>query len=206
MKVYECDITSTDSVQAAFATLEKERSSAFPSILANCAGYVSLQSLDEVTAEETIKTLNSNVLGPLLVSQAFAKLYFRAAAASSFADKTPPGRIVSIASQAAHVALDKHAAYCASKAGLVGLTKCMASEWGARGITSNTISPGVVWTELGRKAWPEEEVVRRYQATIPTGRFAEPDEVAEAVGWLCGDETGMINGADLRLDGGFTIR
>lgn len=143
----------------------------------------------------------------MLISQAFAKLYFRLAAAEVEAGKkAPPGRIVSISSQAAHVALDKHGAYCASKAGLIGLTKCMASEWGGRGITSNTVSPGVVWTTLGKKAWPDEAVVKAYQAAIPSGRFAEPEEVADAIGWLVGDETGMVNGADVRIDGGFTIR
>lgn len=150
----------------------------------------------------------------MLVSQAFARMYFRAreAATEASANATsdtppiPPGRIISISSQAAHVALDKHGAYCASKAGLIGLTKCMASEWGGRGITANTVSPGVVWTALGKKAWPDEGVRKAYMASIPSGRFAEPEEVAHVIEWLCGDGTGMVNGADIRLDGGFTIR
>lgn len=166
-----------------------------------------MNPLEDTSAEDTIKHLNNNILGPLLISQAFAKLYFRLSAAEIEAGgKAPPGRIVSISSQAAHVALAKHGAYCASKAGLIGLTKCMASEWGGRGINSNTVSPGVVWTALGRKAWSDEAVVKAYEAAIPTGRFAEPYEVAEVIGWLVGDDTGMINGADIRVDGGFTIR
>lgn len=148
----------------------------------------------------------------MLVSQAFAHLYFRSKAAHTTSDNSntsqtphPPGRIISISSQAAHVALANHGAYCASKAGLIGLTKCMASEWGGRGITANTVSPGVVWTALGKKAWPDEAVVKAYQAAIPSGRFAEPEEVAECIAWLAGAGD-MVNGADLRVDGGFTIR
>ena len=79
-------------------------------------------------------------------------------AAKQGQSNAPGGRIVNLASQAAHVALDKHGAYCASKAGLVGLTKCQANEWGKHGITANTVSPGPVWTALGKKAWGDDAV------------------------------------------------
>ena len=124
----------------------------------------------------------------------------------STTEDTPGGRIVNLASQAAHVALHHHGAYCASKAGLIGLTKCMASEWGPKGITSNSISPGPVWTELGKKAWADQKQREDYQAAVPTGTFAEPDEVARIVDFLVRDEAKNINGADIRLDGGYTAR
>ena len=63
------------------------------------------------------------------------------------------GRIVNLASQAGSVALDEHVAYCASKFAVIGLTKVLASEWAPRGVTTNTVSPTVVLTELGKKAW-----------------------------------------------------
>lgn len=81
----------------------------------------------------------------------------------------------------------------------------MAAEWGPEGVTSNTVSPTVVLTELGRKAWEDDVVRQKHLDQIPTGRFCEPDEVADAVEWLCRDGSGMVNGADIRLDGGFTI-
>lgn len=118
----------------------------------------------------------------------------------------PGGRIVNLASQAGHVALHHHGPYCASKAGLIGLTKCMASEWGPHGITSNTISPGPVMTALGQKAWADQKQKDAYLAAVPTGTFAEPDEVARIVDFLCRDESSNINGADFRLDGGYTVR
>lgn len=219
IRAYECDITSPTSVDSAFAAINADfnnqhtRSDALvacPSILVNAAGYVALSPLEETDAADMVKHFNVNLLGPMLVSQAFARMYFAAGieiAESKTKHKAlPPGRIVSIASQAAHVALDQHGAYCASKAGLVGLTRCMASEWARTGITANTVSPGPVWTELGKKAWGNDEVRAEYLRDVPTGMLAEPEEVAEAILFLCSDGAGSINGADVRLDGGFTAR
>lgn len=179
ISTYECDITSEISVASAFNSLTNDTpSDSFPSILVNAAGYVSVGPLEDTTQSEALKNIHSNLLGPLLVSNAFAKLYW---ARSASAEK-PPGRIVSISSQAGHVALDKHGAYCASKAGLMGLTRCMANEWGGRGITANTVSPTVALTVLGKKAWADEERRNAHLAQIPTGRFALPEEIAEV--WI----------------------
>ena len=128
------------------------------------------------------------------------------AASERAGQQAPGGRIVNVASQAAHVALHQHGAYCASKAGLIGITKCMASEWGPKGITANTISPGPVWTVLGKKAWADQKQREIYQAAVPTGKFAEPEEVARIVSFLCQDQALNINGDDIRLDGGYTAR
>lgn len=213
IQTYECEVTSESSVKEAFSAISSEFDKSgrkhYPSILANCTGYVNLSPMEDTPVEDTIKHLHNNILGPMIVSQAFARLYFRLSAEKKDDAATksiPPGRIINIASQAAHVALDQHSAYCASKAGLIGLTKSMASEWGGRGITANSVSPGVVWTSLGQKAWADEAVKKAHQAQIPSGRFAEPDEVADVIAWLAGDTTGMVNGADVRIDGGFTIR
>jgi len=213
IKAYECDITSETSVAAAFSAISNDiQSDGFPSILINAAGYVSVGPLEDTTEAEATKNIMSNLLGPMLVSNAFAKLYWAQQQSSkaqqkddSSNAKSPPGRIVSISSQAAHVALDRHGAYCASKAGLMGLTHCMANEWGGRGITANTVSPTVALTTLGKKAWADQEVREAFIKQIPTGRFAEPEEIAEAIAFLVKDESGMVNGADIKIDGGFTI-
>ncbi|KIW64854.1 hypothetical protein PV04_07160 [Phialophora macrospora] len=202
---FETDITSEASVKEVFNQIGGLKTAAFPSILVNAAGYVSVQPLEETSAEEALKNFLPNLLGPLNCSTAFFHLYQRRVGEAE-AQPPPPGRIVSIASQAAHVALDGHGAYCASKAGLLGLTRCQASEWGHKGITANTVSPTVTWTALAAKAWADEEKKAKHLSEIPTGRFAVPDEVAAAIEFLCRDESGMINGADVRVDGGFTIR
>ena len=205
VKTYECDITSEPSVESAFTAITKNLDSdIFPSILINAAGYVSVQPIEETSAEEAAKNILPNLLGPFIVSNAFFNLY--KASKAKLNDKAPPGRVVSISSQAAHVALPGHGAYCASKAGLLGLVRSQALEWGPHGITSNTVSPTVALTELGRKAWADDTKREDMLAQIPTGRFCEPDEISKAMEWLCRDDNGMINGADIRIDGGFTIR
>lgn len=204
---HQCDITSEASVKQAFEEISAtSASSAFPSILVNAAGYVTVQPMEELSSDEAAKNILANIMGPFNVSKAFYHLYQSKLAQSNTGVKVPPGRIVSLSSQAAHVALDGHSAYCASKAGLNGLTRCMANEWARKGITANTVSPTVVLTALGKMAWADTEKRNKHLNEIPTGRFSEPDEIAAAIEFLCRDDSGMINGADLRVDGGFTIR
>lgn len=147
-------------MEDAFQAITGDRA-AFPSILVNAAGYVALSPLEQTPPEDSLKHYMVNLYGPTLTSQAFARAFFAAKEAQSRSNSTsqsPPGRIVHVASQAAHIALDKHAAYCASKAGLLGLTRSMALEWAPKGITTNSICPGPVWTALGKKAWADEKV------------------------------------------------
>lgn len=160
IKAYPCDVTDVASVASAFEAIIQDRA-AFPSILVNAAGYVALSPFEHTPPEDSLKHYMINLYGPTLTSQAFARTFFAAKQTSSEsgnATQSPPGRIVNIASQAGHIALDQHAAYCASKAGLLGLTRSSALEWGPKGITTNSISPGPVWTALGRKAWADVKV------------------------------------------------
>ena len=209
VRTYEADITSADSVASAFEYIATDCKidNVWPSILINAAGYVSVQPLEQTSAEEASKNFSVNLMGPLVVSNAWFKVYseFRERSRAGGQQNAPPGRIVSISSQAAHLALDGHGAYCASKAGLNGLMRCQANEWGKYGITSNTVSPTVALTTLGKKAWSEGKQRDDHIARIPAGRFVEPEEVAATIEWLCRNESGMVNGADLRIDGGFTI-
>jgi len=95
-------------------------------------------------------------------------------------------------------------AYCASKFGVIGLTKVLALEWGGKGITVNSISPTIVLTELGKQAWAGEKG-EKAKELIPVGRFAQPEEIAAAALFLVSNGADMINGADLIIDGGYTI-
>jgi D-threitol dehydrogenase (NAD+) len=114
------------------------------------------------------------------------------------------GRIVSLASQAALVALDGHIAYTASKAAVIAMSKVLALEWGPHGITSNTISPTVVNTAMGREVWAGARG-EAFRAKIPVGRFGEVEEIAHAVLYLVSGAAGLINGENLVIDGGYTI-
>ena len=165
-------------------------------ILVNSAGVAFLDSAESLSEEAWDKTIDINLKASFMMAQAFANYLI---------ENKRPGSIVNIASQAGVVALDKHVAYCASKGAIITMTKVLALEWGKYGIRTNAISPTVVLTELGRRAW-DNPAGEAHKNEIPAGRFAEPDEIAGTIAFLCSGAAAMINGHNLVIDGGFTIR
>lgn len=192
-RAFGCDVTDTASVDSSVAAV----TDAFGriDILVNSAGIVELAPAEDIATEVWQRTLDVNLTGSFLMAQAVARVMIAQGG----------GKIVNLASQAGSVAIEGHIAYCAAKFGVIGMTKTMALEWGRHGICVNSISPTVVLTDLGRKAWagPKGDAMK---AQIPTGRFAEPDEIAAAAVFLASDGADMINGADLLIDGGFTVK
>jgi NAD(P)-dependent dehydrogenase (short-subunit alcohol dehydrogenase family) len=164
-------------------------------ILVNSAGIVMLAPAEELPLDTWDATIDVNLKGTFLMCQTVGNRMLAA-------DR---GAIINMASQAATVALDQHVAYCVSKFGVVGLSKVLAAEWAGRGVRVNAISPTVVLTELGRKAWdgPRGDALKKL---IPTDRFAYPNEIAAAAVFLASDAAAMINGADLLINGGYTIK
>lgn len=189
----QCDVTDPDAVEQAIAQVEAHYGQI--DILVNCAGYVMLQPVLETDFSEWQKQVAVNLTGPFLCSQAVAKRMVKAGKG---------GKIINIASQAASIAIDKHVAYTSAKAGLLGMTKVMAKEFAPHKINVNTLSPTVVLTPMGEKAWRGEKGEAMKQL-IPMGRFAYTDEIAAAVLFFAGNGSDMITGADLMIDGGFTI-
>ena len=192
-KAFVCDITDKPSIES---TIERIKS-VFGSldILINNAGVVRLDAAENLSEEDWDLTLNVNLKGHFLVSQAVGRIMI--------AQKH--GKIVNIASQAGVVALDKHVAYCASKAAIISMTKVLGLEWAKYGIQVNAVSPTVVMTELGKKAWAGE-VGENMKKKIPAGRFAMPEEIAAAVLFLASSCANMITGENLIIDGGYTIQ
>ena len=189
----QCNVASQESVSNAVAKVIENFGCI--DILINSAGIVDLAPSEEIALSAWQRTLDVNLTGSFLMAQTVGRQMI----------KQKGGKIINLASQAGSVAIDEHVAYCASKFGVIGLTKTLALEWGCHGITVNSISPTVVLTELGRKAWegPKGEAMK---LQIPTGRFAEPVEIAAAALFLASDAANMINGADLIIDGGFTVK
>lgn len=165
-------------------------------ILVNSAGIVALDKAETLSEEMWDKTMNVNLKASFLMAQAFGK---------QLIGSSKPGIIVNIASQAGVIALDKHVAYCASKGAIIAMTKVMAMEWGKYDIRVNAVSPTVVLTELGHKAWdgPAGDALKK---EMPSERFAEPDEVAGVIAFLCSGAAAMITGHNLVVDGGYTIK
>ncbi|MDP2182886.1 MAG: D-threitol dehydrogenase [Actinomycetota bacterium] len=190
---FGCDVSDIESVKSAVLAITE--ASGRIDILVNSAGIVALAPAEELDLKAWNTTIAVNLSGTFFMSQAVGKVMLAAGY----------GKIINMASQAGSVALDQHVAYCSSKFGVIGLTKCLASEWAGRGVTVNCISPTVVLTDLGRKAWegPKGDALKKL---IPTGRFALPEEIAAAAVFLASSAADMINGADLLIDGGYTIR
>ncbi|TFF25613.1 SDR family oxidoreductase [Jiella endophytica] len=164
-------------------------------ILVNNAGFGIVFPADTTEIEAWDRTMRINLRAPWLM----------AASALPFLNASGRGRVVNVSSQAGVIAIEEHAAYGASKAGLISLTKVMAIEWAQYGITANAIAPTVVETPMALVGWSGEkgEKARR---DIPVGRFARPSEIAAAALYLASGEAGIINGATLMADGGYSVR
>ena len=190
---FGCDVSDQASVQA--AADRAVEAAGRVDVLVNSAGIVDLAPAEDLSVRAWERTLAVNLTGTFYMSQAVGRHMLAAGR----------GKVINLASQAASVGLLEHAAYCASKAGVLGLTRVLATEWAGRGVTANSISPTVVLTDLGRKAWAGEkgEAAKR---EIPVGRFALPREVAGAALFLASGAADMVNGTDLVVDGGYTIR
>lgn len=162
--------------------------------LVNSAGIALLDKAMDVSESAWDSTLDINLKASFFVAQACAKHMLAGG----------HGRIVNLASQAAVIGLDRHVAYCASKAAIVGMTKVLAMEWAPQ-INVNAISPTIVETALGKKAWAGD-VGERAKLQIPAGRFAQPEEIAGLALYLLSDAAQMITGANMLIDGGYSIQ
>jgi NAD(P)-dependent dehydrogenase (short-subunit alcohol dehydrogenase family) len=116
------------------------------------------------------------------------------------------GAIVNVASIGASVALPRLAAYCASKAGLVAVTRVLAVEWADRGVRVNAIAPAFVRTDMTAGILEHPSLGGEVVAQTPLGRVAEPEEIASAVVYLASDDAAYVTGQTLYVDGGWTAR
>jgi NAD(P)-dependent dehydrogenase (short-subunit alcohol dehydrogenase family) len=193
VKAVAADLTDAGQREAAIAAgLEKFGAI---DILVNNAGIALLEPAFEVTETNWDRTLDLNLRAPFFLTRRIGSEMI----------KRGGGKVVNLASQAGVVALERHVAYCASKAAIISMTKVLALEWAKHNIQVNAISPTVVLTELGKKAWAGE-VGEQMKKKIPAGRFAYPEEIAACALFLASDAAAMINGENLVIDGGYTIQ
>ena len=175
-----------DAVEARFGSAD---------VLVNNAGISSIVPAEETGAEQWRRVLEVNLTGPFLLSRAFGELMLARGA----------GSIVNVASVAGLLGIADRAAYNASKAGLLGLTRTLAAEWGGRGVRVNAVCPGWVKTEMDAAdqaggGYDDADI----EARVPMGRFAAPDDVAQAIAYLADPaRSGFVNGHALSVDGGW---
>lgn len=164
--------------------------------LVNSAGINVLELAEDVQEESWDAVLSTDLKASFFMAQEVGK-YLIAAGKS--------GSIVNITSQAGVIALERHTAYCAAKAGVKAMTEVLALEWGKYGIRINAVAPTIVLTELGHAAW-DGPVGDAFKANMPSRRFAEPEEISAVIAFLVSDASSMITGHNLVVDGGYTIQ
>ena len=184
-----CDLTDWEATRAAVEALGPVH------CLVNNAGVVYPKPFLEVNEAEIDNTFDVNLKAVINVSQVMAR---------GMIAHGEGGAIVNISSVGAMKPLEKCSVYCASKAALDHLTRVMTLELGPHGIRVNCVNPTVVKTEISEFIWSDPSVAEPYLKMTPLGRFAETDDVLNAVLFLLSDQASLISGVTMPVDGGAT--
>jgi NAD(P)-dependent dehydrogenase (short-subunit alcohol dehydrogenase family) len=165
-------------------------------ILFNKAGVSSHTPFTEMTDEIWDRTLAVNLRAPFRLTRA----------ALPELKKSKAGRIINTASVMAERTDYGLAAYCASKAGIAGLTRTLALELGKFAITANYILPGAIETGMTRAAFEQTDIAAIWAKKSPLKRLGQPDDMARVALFLASDDGAFVSGHGLKADGGLTLR
>lgn len=184
------DVTKSESVEDAFAAIEAWRKA--PDVLVNSAGIISIASVVDCALDDFKAVMDVNVTGTFLCAQRAAK--------GMLAQRY--GRIVNLSSISAARAGIGRTAYGTSKGAVTALTRQLAMELGAWGITANCVAPGPVVTAMTREHYTAQ-TRQAFEAMIPARRLGTVDDIAHAISFLCSEGAGYVNGTMLAVDGGY---
>jgi len=184
----KADVTDPASLDAAYAEIEQKLGPV--EILVANAGITRDTLLMRMTDEEFEEVINTNLTGAFRVVRRATKGMIKARY----------GRVILIGSVVALLGSPGQVNYSAAKSGLIGLARSLTRELGGRGITANVVAPGFIDTDMTAEL--SDEMQADYKKRIPAGRFASPEEVANVVLFLAGDDAAYISGAVIPVDGG----
>ena len=186
-----CDTSSTESVTAVSEAVEKALGPA--GVLVNAAAVLRPGGLEKLSLAEWNAVLSINLTGYFLCAQVFGR-QMRALGR---------GSLVHVASIAGSHAQGQSGAYSVSKAGVIMLSRQLASEWGPKGIRSNVVSPGMVITPMSQAFYDTPGVTERRSAVVPLRRVGMPQDIADAILYLASDRASYVNGEEILVDGGY---
>lgn len=193
---HRLDVTDQDATFAAFNEVGAELG--VPQVLLTAAGIEINGDSVDVTASNWRKVIDVNLTGTFFAAQAFGKgLLDAGQSGSAIFIASMSGSIVNVPQWAA--------SYNASKAAVAHLGKSLAVEWAKAGIRVNSISPGYVLTDLTQKIIDQQPSLRDdWEALIPQGRMASPEDIAGLVSFLASDAAAYLTAQDIIIDGGYT--
>lgn len=196
-----CNVADEASVDGFVAETVAELGT--PDVLVNLAGVLAFANTHEVPMSQWQRILDVNLTGTFLMCRAVIARMLQTPEGDD--PTVARGVVVNTASTAAHIGQAWSAAYCASKGGVLALTRALAVEYGRRGIRVNSVSPGAVDTPMtGAFAFPEGADRSLLARTMPLHGMGTPDDIAGAITYLASDEASFVFGADLRIDGATT--
>jgi NAD(P)-dependent dehydrogenase (short-subunit alcohol dehydrogenase family) len=209
----ECDITEAAGVEAAFSTLEA--AAGMPDVVCNVAGIGGFSHTHVTTDDEWARMLAVNLTGTFLVCRAALQRWsrlvaedpklFRRRRGTTASQAVPRPAIVNVASSAGLMGQPYSAAYCASKGGVVLLTKALAVEYLEVGFRINAVAPGGVDTPLITSfALPEDISMPLVARMMSPFGFAPPSEIAAVIAFIASEEAGPMTGSIVPVDGGLT--
>lgn len=186
----KCDVSDKEDVEMMFS----EAAKAFRKIdiLVNNAGIFFQKPLDKTQEDDWVKLIDINLKGTFLCSQAALKYL-----------KKTKGKIVNISSIAGIIGYQQASAYCASKGGIITMTREMAIELAKHSINVNAIAPGAIDTPMTDFMKKDKKLYLQTMAAIPLNRMGKPEEIGAAALYLSSDEAGYVTGHTLVVDGGW---
>jgi 3-oxoacyl-[acyl-carrier protein] reductase len=182
------DVRDTAQVEAVIELIEKEFGGVY--VLVNNAGITRDNLAMRMKDEEWDMVIETNLKSVFRLSRAVMRGMMKARA----------GRIINVSSVVGHAGNAGQANYCASKAGVTGLSRSLARELGSRNITVNCVAPGFIDTSMTKAL--EEKQRAALVANVPLGRLGTPEDVAAAVGFLASPAAAYITGATIHVNGG----